>query len=100
MLQAGTPDGVEGHHARGFEEMKPFVRRCHEARVPIVVGSHTWVPHAEQGGHLVHGRRPVRGPVRGPVCRPVRGPVRALLRALLRGLFRDLLRVTVELQPK
>ncbi|QDV39160.1 amidohydrolase family protein [Tautonia plasticadhaerens] len=42
--------GVEGHHVRGFEAMLRFVGHCHEAGVPIVVGSHTWAPHAEEGG--------------------------------------------------
>ncbi|RUL83097.1 amidohydrolase family protein [Tautonia sociabilis] len=40
---------AEEFHVRGFETMLRFVRRCHEAGVPIVVGSHTWVPHAERG---------------------------------------------------
>jgi imidazolonepropionase-like amidohydrolase len=42
--------GAEAHHVRGFEIMMRFVGICHEAGVPIVVGSHTWAPHAEEGG--------------------------------------------------
>lgn len=41
---------AEGHHVKGFRAMLQFVGLCHEAGVPIVVGSHTWVPHAEDGG--------------------------------------------------
>ena len=41
---------AEDFHVRGFENMARFVGLCHEAGVPIVVGSHTWVPHAERGG--------------------------------------------------
>jgi imidazolonepropionase-like amidohydrolase len=41
---------AEAHHVRGFTTMMRFVGMCHEAGVPIVVGSHTWAPHAEEGG--------------------------------------------------
>lgn len=41
--------GAGEMHVRGFANMLRFVARCHEAGVPIVVGSHTWVPRAEDG---------------------------------------------------
>jgi imidazolonepropionase-like amidohydrolase len=41
--------GAEEYHVRGFAAMKRFVGLCHKAGVPLVVGSHTSVPHAERG---------------------------------------------------
>lgn len=42
-------DGVEDDHVEAFENMLRFVGMCHEAGVPIVVGSHTYAPHADFG---------------------------------------------------
>ncbi len=46
--QAGD-EGVEQYHVRAFQNMMRFVSQCHRAGVPIVVGSHTSVPHAGRG---------------------------------------------------
>ena len=40
---------VQEHHVRGFRNMLRFVGLCHRAGVPVVVGSHTAVPHAGRG---------------------------------------------------
>ena len=43
-------EGTSEFHAEGFASMLKFVGICHRAGAKIVVGSHTWVPHAERGG--------------------------------------------------
>ncbi|WP_435008256.1 amidohydrolase family protein [Tundrisphaera lichenicola] len=40
---------TEDFHVRGFRQMLRFVGLCHRAGVPIVVGSHSGVPHAGHG---------------------------------------------------
>lgn len=40
---------TEEHHLRGFEKMVAFVGMAHRAGVPVVVGSHSSVPHAQRG---------------------------------------------------
>lgn len=46
--RTGDKDTGE-HHVRGFENMLRFVGLCRAAGAPIVVGSHTSVPHAGRG---------------------------------------------------
>jgi len=41
--------GAKEDHVRGFKNMLRFVGLCHAAGVPVVVGSHSEVPHAERG---------------------------------------------------
>ena len=42
-------EGTSEFHSEGFVKMLRFVGMCHQAGAKIVVGSHTWVPHAERG---------------------------------------------------
>ena len=44
----GVQDGTE-EQARAFQNMMHFIKRCHEAGVRIVVGSHTSAPFAGKG---------------------------------------------------
>ena len=46
--RAGIKEGTDAQ-AAAFETMKAFVGVCHQAGVPIVVGSHTSAPFAEKG---------------------------------------------------
>lgn len=41
--------GANDEHVRGFRNMLRFVGLCHAAGIPVVVGSHSEVPHAERG---------------------------------------------------
>ena len=43
-------ENTEEFQTRGFEKMLQFTGMCHRAGAKIVVGSHTWVPHAPRGG--------------------------------------------------
>ena len=44
----GDEDTAE-YHTVGFAKMLRFVGMCHRAGARVVVGSHTWVPHAQRG---------------------------------------------------
>ncbi len=45
----GGDRDVEAYHIQGFRNMLRFVGQCHRSGVPLVVGSHTAVPHAGRG---------------------------------------------------